>query len=511
MSKIWKEVLIGGSIAALFFLSQAGINVWPAVVAVGGFIFFYIFMPGRDLIGSKLGVGKPAASKITFMDIGGQEVAKRELKEALDFALNKERTAVLGIRPLKGILLSGPPGTGKTLLAKAAANYTGSAFLHASGSEFVEMYAGVGAKRIRDLFERARTLARENKKGAVVFIDEIEVLCGARGRHASHLEYDQTLNQLLVEMDGIGSNEEILVIGATNRIDILDPAVLRPGRFDRIVRVDLPDRDGRLHILKIHTQDKPLADDVDLSKLAKECYGFSGAHLESLVNEAAINAHRRNEKEISWQDFSDAQEKVMLGEKLDRKPPEEELKRVSVHEVGHALFGELEKPHSVSSVTIVPRGQALGFVRQSPAEDKYLYTKEELLEQIRVALAGAFSEELVFGSMSTGSQNDFSQASRLAKTMVMAGLSSLGIVAEELGQTEMNSEIMKIINEQGSFVREKIKPYKDFIQKIADYLLDKERIEGDRFRDLLERYLQYSEIDVSDLQTGSAGLQAAVS
>ncbi|MFA6694519.1 MAG: AAA family ATPase, partial [Bacillota bacterium] len=215
MSKIWKEVLLGGAVAALFFLSQAGINIWPVIVVVGGIIFFYYFMPGKDLIGSKIGIGKPATSKITFLDIGGQEVAKRELKEALDFALDKERTEVLGIRPLKGILLSGPPGTGKTLLAKAAANYTGSAFLHASGSEFVEMYAGVGAKRIRDLFDKARSLARENKKGAVIFIDEIEVLCGARGRHASHLEYDQTLNQLLVEMDGISSQEQILIIGAT--------------------------------------------------------------------------------------------------------------------------------------------------------------------------------------------------------------------------------------------------------------------------------------------------------
>ncbi|MDD2431907.1 MAG: AAA family ATPase [Firmicutes bacterium] len=486
---MWKEVLLGGAVAALFFLSQAGINIWPVIVVVGGIIFFYYFMPGKDLIGSKIGIGKPATSKITFLDIGGQEVAKRELKEALDFALDKERTEVLGIRPLKGILLSGPPGTGKTLLAKAAANYTGSAFLHASGSEFVEMYAGVGAKRIRDLFDKARSLARENKKGAVIFIDEIEVLCGARGRHASHLEYDQTLNQLLVEMDGISSQEQILIIGATNRIDILDPAILRPGRFDRIVRVDLPDKAGRLHILKIHTKEKPLASDVDLTELARECYGFSGAHIESLVNEAAINAHRRNELQISWRDFSDAQEKVMLGEKLDRKPPEEELNRVAVHEVGHAIFGEFEKPRSVSSVTIVPRGQALGFVRQAPVEDKYLYTKDELLGQIRVALAGAYSEDLVFGSMSTGSQNDFSQASRLAKTMVLAGLSSLGIVAEELGQDVLNKEIMRIINQEGVYVKKELASLKEFIVKIAEYLKDKERIEGEKFRQILNKHL----------------------
>lgn len=445
-------------------------------------------MPGRELAGAKLGTGKSTVQKITFNDIGGQEVPKRELKEALDFALDKERTEILGIRPLKGILLSGPPGTGKTLLAKAAANYTGSAFLHASGSEFVEIYAGVGAKRVRDIFDKARNLAKQNKKGSVVFIDEIEVLCGARGRHASHLEYDQTLNQLLVEMDGIGSSEQILVIGATNRIDILDPAILRPGRFDRIVRVDLPDKEGRLHILKIHTQGKPLAADVDLDELARECYGFSGAHIESLVNEAAINAHRRNFHQITKKDFVDAEEKVMLGEKLDRRPPEEELKRVAIHEVGHAVVSELVSPGSVAAVTVIPRGQALGFVRQAPLEDKYLYTREELLNQIRIAIGGAFSEEIILGSMSTGSQNDFSQASRMGKRIVLAGLSRLGIVAEEIGQNELNYEIMRIINNEGIFIKEELQRFSRFIKEIAEFLQANERIDGETFRSHFKEY-----------------------
>lgn len=493
MSKYWKEILIGAVFAVIFFLGQFGYNVWPVIVVLGAGVFLYNFMPGKDIAGAKVGVGKNTVQTINFYDIGGQEVAKRELKEALDFALEKEKTKILGIRPLKGILLSGPPGTGKTLLAKAAANYTGSAFLHASGSEFVEVYAGVGAKRVRDIFEKARNLARQNKKGAVIFIDEIEVLCGARGRHASHLEYDQTLNQLLVEMDGIGSQEQILVLGATNRIDILDPAILRPGRFDRIVRVDLPDREGRFHILQIHTKGKPLADDVDLQELARQCYGFSGAHLESLVNEAAINAHRRNEDIITWQDFADAQEKVLLGEKLDSRPPEEEINRVAIHELGHAVMSELVKAKSVASVTIVPRGQALGFVRQAPLEDKYLYTKEELLGQIRVALAGAFSEELIFGSMSTGSQNDFYQASRLAKKMVLSGLSHLGVVSEEIGQNELNYEIMRIINNEGIMVRERLQRFKRFIKETATIIRQEERLEGDVFRKILGEYVELLE------------------
>lgn len=494
MNKIWKEVLVGAGLAGLLFLGHTGVNIWPAVLLLGAGIFLYNYLPGKDLKGAKIGLSKDSSiAKITFSDIGGQEVPKRELQEALDFALDKERTSVLGIRPLKGILLSGPPGTGKTLLAKAAANYTGSAFLHASGSEFVEVYAGVGAKRVRDIFEKARSLAKQNKKGSVVFIDEIEVLCGARGRHASHLEYDQTLNQLLVEMDGISSQEQILVIGATNRIDILDPAILRPGRFDRIVRVDLPDKDGRLHILKIHTKSKPLADDVDLNELARQCYGFSGAHIESLVNEAAINAHRKGEEMITWQDFSDAQEKVMLGEKLDRKPSDKELQRVAIHEIGHAIFGELASEKTVASVTIVPRGQALGFVRQAPTEDKYLYTKEELLAKIRVALAGAYSEELVFGSMSTGSQNDFSQASRLAKSLVLAGLSRLGIVSEDIGSNDMNYEIMRIINNEGVYVKKKLARFKRFIIETAEYLRVEERIDGETFRERFREYISLLE------------------
>lgn len=324
----------------------------------------------------------------------------------------------MGIRPIKGILLTGPPGTGKTLLAKAAAKYTNSSFIATSGSEFIEMYAGVGAQRVRNLFETARNLARkENKNSAIIFIDEIDILGAKRGTNESHHEYDQTLNQLLVEMDGIKSDGEIniLVIAATNRPDLLDPALLRPGRFDRQVVVDLPDKSGRLQILKIHTKNKPLGEDVNLEAIAENTFGFSGAHLESLCNEAAILAMRDNSDVILQKHFVEAVDKVILGEKSDKKPAEEEIFRVSVHEAGHAIISEIVNPGSVATVTIVPRGKALGFVRQFDKEDTLIYTKEQLEKDIMVALGGTVAELLVLGNRSTGSVNDFEQAVHIAK------------------------------------------------------------------------------------------------
>ena len=258
-----------------------------------------------------------------FENIGGQEVAKQELKEALEFLINSQEMNKRGIRPLKGVLLTGPPGTGKTLLAKAAANYSDAVYLATSGSEFIEMYAGVGAQRVRKIFQTAREKAKKNNKNrAIIFIDEIDVLGAQRGSHASHMEYDQTLNQFLVEMDGLNNNEDvnILVIGATNRPDLLDSALLRPGRFDRQVKVDFPTLDGRLEILELHTKNKNLADDVNLTDIAKETYGFSGAHLENVTNEAAILALRNNSAFITQQHFKEAIDKVMLGEKLAEKP-----------------------------------------------------------------------------------------------------------------------------------------------------------------------------------------------
>ncbi len=357
-----KEIVIGLGLAGIIFLFINGINLLPMLLlaALVFFLFRTTGIPGLDRRFAPVVAGSSGSiPPVTFNDIGGQGAAKKELLEALDFIANQDTVKHLGIRPLKGILLTGPPGTGKTMLAKAAANYTGSVFLATSGSEFIEVYAGVGAQRVREIFRKARDLSRREKKdSAIVFIDEIEVMGGRRGKHQNHLEYDQTLNQLLVEMDGLSVDDEIrvLVIGATNRADLLDEALMRPGRFDRVVRVDLPDREGRRQILALHTRNKPLAADVDLDQIAKEAFGFSGAHLESLANEAAILAMRSGEKEITAQHFIEAIDKVIMGEKLDRRPGNEERYRIAVHEAGHAVVGEILRPGSVSNITVASRG-----------------------------------------------------------------------------------------------------------------------------------------------------------
>ncbi|MBX5436828.1 MAG: AAA family ATPase [Alicyclobacillaceae bacterium] len=471
----------------MLFLLYLGINVLPLFFLVALSVALWVMMDRR----SSLTPGNRETSvrhDVTFDQIGGQEHAKRELMEALDFLRYRDRIKSLGIRPLKGILLTGPPGTGKTMMAKAAAAYTDSVFLSASGSEFVEMYVGVGAQRVRDLFRRARALAKkENKDSAIIFIDEIDVV-GARRGQFSHQEYDQTLNQLLTEMDGMSTTQTplVLVMAATNRPDMLDQALLRPGRFDRQIKVDLPDKDGRLHILKIQTAGKPLAADVNLEQIARETFGFSGAQLESLVNEAAIIALRQNRSEITQDMFRDAVDKVLMGEKTGRKPTPEELERVAVHELGHAIISELMRPGTVSHITIAPRGNALGFVRQIPEHDRYLYTKEQLQQQINVALAGCLAEELRYGNRSTGAQNDFQQASALARTMVICGLSRIGIVDEEhLPEAVLDTETRHILSEQEQVTREILRPFKEDIARFATHIVERESIGGDEFREWL--------------------------
>ena len=374
-------------------------------------------------------------------------------------------------------------------MAKAAAHYTDAAFIATSGSAFIEMYAGVGAQRVRKLFAQGRQAAVEQgKSGAVIFIDEVEVLGGKRGRHSSHLEYDQTLNQLLVEMDGINtqSGPNVLVVAATNRPDLLDQALIRPGRFDRIVRVDLPDKTGRLHILQIHGQNKPLAAGVDLEKVAVETFGFSGAHLESLLNEAAINALRRGNSEIENMDIREAMDKVILGERLDRSPGDDERNRVAYHEAGHALISELIKSGSVSSLTIIPRGQALGYMRQTPEEDRYLYSKEQLLDQIAIALGGAIMEEMIFGSRSTGSRGDFEQVADLAEQLIYNGMSDLGIISKKhVIPSDIDSEVRAIINTQEARVRDLLKGQEQIIKPLVEELLEKENLSGNRLRELI--------------------------
>jgi ATP-dependent metalloprotease FtsH len=483
-----KEWVVGVGIGVLLFLGVMGANVLPLVFLLGLSLMFWYVLDRRAVVPTA-GREAPVRHHVTFDQIGGQEHAKRELMEALDFLRYRDKIKTLGIRPLKGILLTGPPGTGKTLMAKAAATYTDSVFLSASGSEFVEMYVGVGAQRVRDLFRRARALAKkENKDSAIIFIDEIDVLGGRRG-HYSHQEYDQTLNQLLTEMDGMSTTQSpmVLVMAATNRPDILDPALLRPGRFDRQIKVDLPDKEGRLHILKIQTEGKPLAKDVDLEHIAKETFGFSGAQLEALVNEAAIIALRNNKQEITQEMFREAVDKVLMGEKTGRKPTEEELHRVAIHEIGHAIVSELMRPGTVSHITIAPRGNALGFVRQVPEHDRYLYTADQLKQQINVALAGCLAEELHFGNRSTGAQNDFVQASSLARTMVKCGLSRIGIVDEEnLPESVLDTEVRFILSEQEQATREILQPYKEDIAAFAKHVVAEESVSGAEFRQWLE-------------------------
>ncbi|HBT18226.1 MAG TPA: ATPase [Firmicutes bacterium] len=490
---MWKEVTIGVLAGIFVYLLALGMDPAPFLLLGGIFLVFRFYIQGRgvekNLETLEYTGEQGLASQVTFADIGGQEMAKRELMEALNFLKEEKKIKDLGIRPLKGILLSGPPGTGKTLMAKAAASYTDSIFLASSGSEFIEMYAGVGAQRVRQLFSRARKLAKKHgKKNAIIFLDELEVLGGKRGKHTSHLEYDQTLNQLLVEMDGIKPAEDskILVIGATNRADLLDEALLRPGRFDRQVRVDLPEKEGRLKILEIHTKNKPIASEVNLEKIAEDTFGFSGAHLESLVNEAAILSFRIGKKEIGEDELEEAIDKVILGEKLERRPHREELQRVAVHEAGHALISETVRPNSVGHLTVTSRGKALGFMRPSGRNERYLYTKEYLEDQIAIFLGGAMAEEAIYGGRSTGASNDFEQAVELTRQIIKSGLSTLGIIDEEYTPKDKINEVFtQILAHQEERVKRIMKDKIEILKRVADLLFSKEKISGEEFRTVL--------------------------
>lgn len=486
------EKVAGAMVAVLVFIALQGVEILPALFFIGLIGVLYYFR--RDSLVKTNYILNNEDKKtidIAFDDIGGQEVAKNELCEALEFIKDSERIKSLGIRPLKGVLLNGPPGTGKTMLAKAAAQYTNSVFLSAGGSEFVEMYVGLGAKRIRQLFSQAKERAKKlNKNSAVIFIDEIEILGGVRGQNHSHQEHDQTLNELLIQMDGIteDDNIRILVIGATNRSDMMDSALLRPGRFDRIVKVDLPDRKGRIHILHLHTKNKPLDTDVSIELLAKDTFGFSGAQLESTANEAAILAMREGCDKISLRHFRSAIEKVMMGEKLDRLPNEEEKQRIAVHESGHALISELKFPHSVASVNVASRSNALGYVRQTQKDDVYLYTYEHLEGQISVALAGALAEEVMLKNRSTGGSSDFTHAGKLAKQIVFSGMSEMGIVsAEDIPKDVLHSAVSEILSQIENKTRDLLNKYKFLLENIIGELLDKESLSGDELRLLLER------------------------
>lgn len=493
MRKYALELAIGVVPVLILFLLFMGVNVLPFLFLsiIGAAVFYTAKGKGKltALSGGK-GRGEVASSSFSFEQIGGQERAKVELVEALDFLVKQEQIAKLGIRPLKGILLAGPPGTGKTLLAKAAAQYTDSVYLAASGSEFVEMYVGVGAGRIRDLFKDARTKAtKAGKSSAVIFIDEIEVIGGKRDG-GQHREYDQTLNQLLTEMDGIHANESprILIIAATNRKEMLDSALLRPGRFDRHIGVELPDKKGRFHILNIHASNKPMHEGVSLERIAEQTYHFSGAQLESVMNEAAIYALRAEEGAIGEHHLTMAIDKVLLGEKTDRETSKEERERVALHELGHAIMAELVRPGSVSQVALSPRGGALGYVRHQPQQDHYLYTTAFLHGQIMIALGGAAAEEMFYGERSTGSRGDFEQAVSMVKTLVESGLTSLGIIDASMMTPEKWADITKTtLDELMATTKAMLEQKRQVFNTSLAALLKEESMDGETFRAMLER------------------------
>ena len=484
----------------------------PYVIAVAGlFAIWYFFSMrasggGNDRM-AKFGNatfrhGSESARKTTFADVAGADEEKEELAEIVDFLRDPQRFVELGARIPKGVLLVGPPGTGKTLLARAVAGEAGVEFLSISGSDFVEMYVGVGASRVRDLFEQAKKAAP-----CIIFIDEIDAVGRQRGTGlgGGHDEREQTLNQLLVEMDGFGTNDGVVVLAATNRADILDPALLRPSRFDRQIYVGYPDIKGREDVLKIHTANKPLAEDVDLAKVARGTAGFTGADLENLSNEAALLCARRGDQFITMADFEEAEIKVLAGpEKRSRVVPEHERKLTAYHEAGHAVVMHALPTHEpVHRITIVPRGQAGGMTIALPDEDRSYQSKCYMEEQIVSLLGGRAAEKLMLGDISTGASNDIERASHIARKMVTAyGMSEkLGSIAFEsghdevfigktMGQTrsysektaaEIDDEVKAIIDRAYARCEEILTARREALTAVAEYLLAHETMTGEEF------------------------------
>ena len=445
------------------------------------------------------------AINVRFSDVAGAEEEKQELVEVVEFLKDPRRFVELGARIPAGVLLEGPPGTGKTLLAKAVAGEAGVPFFSISGSDFVEMFVGVGASRVRDLFETAKKSAP-----AIIFIDEIDAVGRQRGAGmgGGHDEREQTLNQLLVEMDGFNGNEGVIVIAATNRSDVLDPALLRPGRFDRQVLVGTPDVKGREQILRVHSRNKPLANDVDLKVVAQQTPGFAGADLENVLNEAALVAARRNKKKIDASDI-EAQDRVIAGPaKKDRMISKKERSMVAYHEAGHTICGlVLSDARIVHKVTIVPRGRAGGYMIALPKEDRFLMTQNEMFEQIVGLLGGRVAEEIIFGVKSTGASNDFEQATNLARSMVTEyGMSdSLGpvqyegnhqvFVGRDYGQTktyseqiafQIDEEVRNILTRAHQKAVEIIEAHRDEHKLIAESLLKYETLDAKQIKSLFE-------------------------
>lgn len=486
------------------------INVVPLVILIGGALWIFSRQMGSNNKSMDFGRSKARLStdqnKVTFNDVAGLKEEKEEVRELIDFLKNPKRFQKLGARIPKGVLLVGPPGTGKTLLAKAVAGEANVPFYFISGSDFVELFVGVGASRVRDMFKQAKANAP-----CLIFIDEIDAVGRQRGTGlgGGHDEREQTLNQLLTEMDGFGANEGIIVIAATNRADVLDPALLRPGRFDRQVTVGLPDVREREDILTVHAKNKILAPSVQLNAIAKRTPGFSGADLENLLNEAALLAVRRNKNSITMAEIDEATDRVIGGPaKTSRKYTPHEKELVAYHEAGHAVLGiKLENADDVQKITIIPRGQAGGYTMMMPKEEHYFATKTELLDQITGLLGGRVSEELRFHESTTGAHNDFERATKIARAMVTEyGMSDLGPIQLEqqeggvfLGRDynktkdfsnevahEIDLEMRKIVNSCYERAKQILSENQDMIKLIVDALLERETITKEQIDYLVE-------------------------
>ena len=485
-------------------------NVLP--ILIFGIFAFWLLTRQMGAGKNSLDFGKSKAklssdkNKVTFKDVAGLKEEKEEVKELIDFLKNPKKFQKLGARIPKGVLLYGPPGTGKTLLARAVAGEANVPFYYISGSDFVELFVGVGASRVRDMFQQAKRTAP-----CLIFIDEIDAVGRQRGTGigGGHDEREQTLNQLLTEMDGFGENEGIIIIAATNRPDVLDPALLRPGRFDRQVTVNLPDVKGREEILKVHARNKVLAPGVNIPAIAKRTPGYSGADLENLLNEAALLAVRRNKDAITMSEIDEASDRVLMGPaKTSAKRSESDRKLVAYHESGHAVVGiKLKGANDVQKVTIIPRGAAGGYNMMIPSEEKICRTKTDLLEEITGLLAGRVSEEVVFGEVTTGAENDFEKATKIARSMVTEyGMSDLGPMQLEqregssfLGRDynkirnfsnevahEIDQEMRKIIDKCYEKATKIIKDNRDLLDLLANTLLEYETLTKEQIDYLVE-------------------------
>ena len=486
------------------------IEIFPMILIL--VVGFYFLTKQMGSANKSMDFGRSRArlnedtKKVTFKDVAGLDEEKEEVAELIDFLKNPKKFQRLGARIPKGVLLVGPPGTGKTLLAKAVAGEANVPFYYISGSEFVELFVGVGASRVRDMFKQAKHTAP-----CLIFIDEIDAVGRQRGAGlgGGHDEREQTLNQLLTEMDGFGANEGIIIIAATNRPDVLDPALLRPGRFDRQVQVNLPDRKGREEILGVHARGKIFAKGVSLKNISERTVGFSGADLENLLNEAALLAVRKNQESITMAEIDEAHDRVLMGPaKKSKKYTENDKKLVAYHEAGHAVLGiKLDGANDVQKITIIPRGYAGGYTMMLPKEERFTATKQELLERITGLLGGRVAEELTFKEITTGAHNDFEQATKIARSMVTEyGMSSLGPVQLEqnegsvfLGRDynksrnfssqvafEIDQEMRKIIDECYKKATTIIKENKELLDLIANTLITKETLTKEEIDYLVE-------------------------